>query len=699
MARKELDRFDTKAKRDIQILTKLTGIVVGSILFSCVLVGVISLEVFERGYLKETQHNIEYTSNGVKQMIDEKTMLLKCCADMISQNPAMETALVEGDYESIKMCIEGSVTDTSSLSAVAITDANGNVVQNGGHGLSGNLSSYPVVRKALSGSEGSCYDGIADFNYAIVYARPIRKDGDIVGSVVCVYDFTDGKLITSIQNGFNVECTIFKDKIRVDSTLAGVTGTALDNEEIVDIVLRNGSNWSGKNRVRGQDYYSVYEPLQDETGNITGMFFIAKSVSAVLAIKTDTVKIVTPVAFIVGITLAILSFLFIRWLMWRISNVTNFLKELESGEADLTKRSKLFIRDEIGDLVIHFDFFLDKMQQIVSKIKESKNELDNAGSNLTDSTESANVAINQILSNISGVSSQVASQGESVHQTAEAVDEISQTITNLNRMIENQSSGVSQASAAVEQMIGNISSVNASVDKMASSFTALSSNAQTGFNKQQNVNERIKEIESQSEMLVEANQAISSIAEQTNLLAMNAAIEAAHAGEAGKGFSVVADEIRKLSETSSAQSKTIGEQLNKIKDSITEVVSASSESSSALEVVSAKIKETDELVIQIKAAMEEQNEGSKQIGTALKDMNDSTVEVRKASKEMAVRNEKIMHEVDALKDVSSAITGSMEEMSDGANKISDSGTVLNEISQHMQGSIDKIGGQIDLFKV
>ncbi len=697
-AEKSLDRFDENAKRNVPIVVKLLAVIITSVVVSVAGVAALELNIFASGVTDSTNNDLSYFSNGLEQTLNDWRRSLEADVMMLSNRPDVTELTSKSDIQGLKNVVSWA-NGTLNVDVLAFTDDSGIVLSGEGVNSNENLYDISAIQSALRGTAGYSYDNIGTSGYSIVATAPVRYKGSVVGCVVAAYSMEDGKIIKQVESSYNALCTIYKGSKSLASNLGqDYLATNLSDQNILDAVLNDANEYHCFNTINGMDYMSVYFPLESSNGVISGMAYIARSVEIVKSIQNHTLKVVIPFAVILILILGLFCYRFVRWLMWRIYNVTNFLKELSTGDADLTKRCKLLIRDEVGDLVIHFDKFLDKLQEIMSEVKGTKIELGESGEKLLVGTEDTSSAITQILANIDSIHQQILTQSDNVTQTADAVTEISNNISNLDALVDNQSAGVTQASAAIEEMIGNISSVTKSVDKMSASFDVLNENIKIGFSKQQSVNDQILQIEEESEMLAEANVAISSIAEQTNLLAMNAAIEAAHAGEAGKGFSVVADEIRKLSETSSAQSDSIGKQLIKIKTSIETVVNSTNEASAVFSSVSDHIKETDELVVQIKSAMEEQNEGSKQIGEALLNMNDSTQEVLKASKEMASRNERIMSEMESLQSLTSTMKTGMDEMSLGAKKINDTGVTLSGISKNVQNSITNIGNQIDRFK-
>ena len=524
----------------------------------------------------------------------------------------------------------------------------------------------------------------------------VKDNGKPIGVIGTGIPLTD--MIVEMYDGLDPRTTmyLFNDGLEItgalDDSIVEQKVSILDQEPLLQSIDYMPTD-IGFATIKKTEY--VLAPM-----SLVGWHMVLyKTYSSIDYLNFGRVAIISSIiAAIIVITLAVQIITMVN----QLTILNEAVKDLSSGNADLTKRVQLKGRSifkVFGQLVENENTFIEKLQAIIDNVKTAELNLDTVGSDMASSTQSTASAITQILSNIDSVHGQITQQTENVQETAGAVNEIAANIDSLEKMIRQQSDGVTQASAAIEEMLGNIQSVNATVDKMADSFGQLEQQSQSGQGKQLAVNQMILEIEDKSKMLQEANQAIASIASQTNLLAMNAAIEAAHAGESGKGFAVVADEIRKLSETSTAQSKRIGEQLKSIQSSILEVVSGSQEASNAFTVVSEEIGNTNQLVHEIKLAMMEQRQGSKQVIETLAAMNMSTTEVSNAAQEMIEGNKLIFHNIAGLQESSGTMKTSMDEMSLGARRINDSGEELSEIANKVKDSITEIGNQINQFTV
>lgn len=418
---------------------------------------------------------------------------------------------------------------------------------------------------------------------------------------------------------------------------------------------------------------------------------------------TKTSKIMSTIIIFICLTIiasSLISTLIIMTIQLKdINPLNDSIDEIASGEADLTKLINVKSDNEIGNVANNFNKFTNKLREIISTIKTTKNQIDDSKNSLNNELGVTSSAITQINANINSFGELTKTQSESIETTVSAINEISGNIDSLNKLIESQSSATIQGSSAVEEMIGNISSIDNTVLKMYSSFDNLLNSTVEGNEAQRILSDIIVKISEKSKQLDETNKLINDIARQTNLLSMNAMIESAHAGDFGNGFAVVANEIRKLAENSTKSSKNIKVLIEDVLTLIEQLDKASKIEDKSFETISHNLDSVNDLITTVKNSLEEQVVGSKQISESLKIMSDVNYQVKSASEEMVVGSNIVLKEVSNLKDISDTVTNAMGEIKNGSDLILNSSTRLTSVADSLNDGIKDIGEKVDLFKV
>jgi len=304
-----------------------------------------------------------------------------------------------------------------------------------------------------------------------------------------------------------------------------------------------------------------------------------------------------------------------------LSSMTERLKDIATGEGDLTKRIDVSSRDEIGETANWFNTFVENLAGIIGQVAVNARQV--------------TVVAESVRRNSSAMVASSENMADQAASVAVAAEEMSSTAFEIATSCTRSAASASEADQATETGARVIQETIAGMQRIAERVREAALN--------------VEELGAKSNQIGTIVGTIEDIADQTNMLALNAAIEAARAGEMGRGFAVVADEVRALSERTTKATKEIatmirmiqqetGGAVRAIESGVAEVENGTREtgrSGEALVVITNEIQNVTQQMSQIATAAEEQSATTTTISQNIRQITDVVQESNQKARESA----------------------------------------------------------------
>ncbi|WP_425615893.1 methyl-accepting chemotaxis protein [Anatilimnocola sp. NA78] len=330
------------------------------------------------------------------------------------------------------------------------------------------------------------------------------------------------------------------------------------------------------------------------------------------------------------------------------------LKDIASGEGDLTRRLNATRKDELGEVALWFNTFVDKLQGLIQQLARNSQNLERSTSTVSEtSTE------------LSGVADETTQRSAKV---AAAAEEMSINMQNM--------------AGSTQEMSGNIRTVASSVEELNATICEVAKNAERARGVAHNAqkladtsNALVSELGTSASDIGKVIEVIQEIAEQTGLLALNATIEAARAGEAGKGFAVVATEVKELSKQTAAATEDIRKRVESIQ-------AATRGAIQSIGSISGVINDVNAVSQTIAAAVEEQSVATKEIARNVAFTASAAEAVSRGVTESAAASREITQSI-------SGVDLAAQRTRGGASRTKLAGTELQDVSKQIFGLVSQ----------
>ena len=243
-----------------------------------------------------------------------------------------------------------------------------------------NMGAGANVQAGIRGETISVFGvGALAIRMSLSTYTPIIADGQQIGVFIARIIMNEDAFVDSFADVFGAHVSIYTGTERVATTILNAVGSRALGEEapeqIAEAVLAQNRIFRALMPISGVPHHVYVFPVHNIAGTPIGMFFVAFSHEHTInAARIQRLNIIF--IGIAGLALAaFVMFLYTKKLLTPLKLLTQNLRDIANGKADLSKKLPVIGNDEIAEASTYFNQTVGEFRKLISSIEANSDEL------------------------------------------------------------------------------------------------------------------------------------------------------------------------------------------------------------------------------------------------------------------------------------------------------------------------------------